>query len=102
MISDHAVLYITRPIVVATVDATGFPQSLFATLRGCSCSSTSDCGSIYLWHIGYLVVHAAQRSKAGEQIVYTRASLDACTCELWFGLQILEQGDCPGCGEAVA
>jgi hypothetical protein len=71
--------YITCPIVVATIGAKGLLPSLIATLHGCSCSSTILSGSIYLWHIGYFSVHAAQRSKADEQIVYTRASLDACT-----------------------
>lgn len=32
-------------------------------------------------------MHAAQIIKACEQLVYLRASLNACTCELWLGVQ---------------
>lgn len=95
--SDHGAHY-----GVAIIDSTGFPQSLSGILCGCTCSLASDCGSRYLRHTWYPVLHAAQITKACEQIVYPRASLDACTCQFWLGLQILEQGDCLGCGEAVA
>jgi preprotein translocase subunit SecD len=40
--------YITYPIVVATIGAKGLPQSLIASLLGCSRFSTSLSGSIYV------------------------------------------------------
>jgi hypothetical protein len=74
--------YITRPISIASIGATGSPQSLSVALHGSSCSSISCSESIDLWHMEHVAMHASQRSKAHEQIVYTRASLDACTWEL--------------------
>jgi hypothetical protein len=93
--------YITYPIVVATIGAKGLPQSLIVSLRKCSCSSTSLSRSMYVRHIGYFVVHDAQRSKAANRLGKDKATLDACTWELWLGFQTLEQGHCPGYGDAV-
>jgi hypothetical protein len=94
--------YITRPIVVASIGTISHLPSLDATLREPSCSSMSCSESTDLWHMGHLVMHAVQRSKADRCIVYTRASLDACTWKLWFSLDILEQGDCLGCNRTFA